>query len=176
MSLTDVINPQVGLGLMLCANRWVSLMNLYPKKVTLSLLQRIPWIINNKYKWEVPLIESTVLEKYLIFTKYFGSSTSTLHFCQSSTQVHQVLIKLYLSTSTSTSTGTWPQPWNGHRLNTSRPTIPQGTFWGVLGGHKFKCLGKLSNCSTDWHQIWYTSWCVYSLTRVDLDRHKQSEG
>ena len=32
MSLTDVINPQVGLGLMLCANRWVSLMNLYPKK------------------------------------------------------------------------------------------------------------------------------------------------
>ena len=49
----------------------------------------------------------TVLEKYLIFTKYFGSSTSTstLHFRQSSTQV---LIKLYLSTSTST--GTWPQP------------------------------------------------------------------
>ena len=55
MSLTDVINPQVGLGLMLCANRWVSLMNLYPKKVTLLLLQRIPWIVNNKYKWEVPL-------------------------------------------------------------------------------------------------------------------------
>ena len=55
MSLTDVINPQLGLGLMLCANRWVSLMNLYPKKVTLSLLQRIPWIVNNKYKWEVPL-------------------------------------------------------------------------------------------------------------------------
>ena len=41
MSLTDVINPQVGLGLMLSANSLVSLVNLYPKKVTLSLLQRI---------------------------------------------------------------------------------------------------------------------------------------
>ena len=85
--------------------------NLYPKKVTLSLLQRIAWIVNKKYK----LRGSTVLEKYLIFTKYFGSSTSTStstsHFRQSSTQVHQVLIKLYLSTSTNTSTGTWPQPW-----------------------------------------------------------------
>ena len=57
----------------------------------------------------------------------------------------------------------WHQHWftsadssgNGHRLNTSRPTIPQGAFWGVLEGHKFKCLGKLSNCPTDWHQIWY---------------------
>ena len=55
MSLTDVINPQVGLGLMLSANSWVSLVNLYPKKITLSLLQRIAWIVNNKYKWEVPL-------------------------------------------------------------------------------------------------------------------------
>ena len=27
----------------------------------------------------------------------------------------------------------------------------------VLGGHKFKSLGKLSNGWTDWHQIWYTS-------------------
>ena len=45
--------------------------------------------------------------------------------------------------------------WSGnrHRLNTIRPSIPQG----VLGGHKFKILGKLSNCLTDWHQIWYTS-------------------
>ena len=41
-------------------------------------------------------------------------------------------------------------------LNTSRPTIPQGAFGG-LGGHKFKCLGKLSNCSTDWHHIRYMS-------------------
>ena len=24
-------------------------------------------------------------------------------------------------------------------------------------GHKFKCLEKLSNCLTDWHQIWYMS-------------------
>ena len=47
--------------------------------------------------------------------------------------------------------------WNGHRLNTSRPTIPQWVFGGGLGGHKFKCLGKLSNGSTDWHQIWYMS-------------------
>ena len=30
-------------------------------------------------------------------------------------------------------------------------------FRGVLVGHKFKCLGKLSNSLTDWHQIWYTS-------------------
>ena len=28
----------------------------------------------------------------------------------------------------------------------------EGT-WGVLGGHQFKSLGKLS----DWHQIWFTS-------------------
>ena len=51
----------------------------------------------------------------------------------------------------------WHQLWftpadssgNGHRLNTCRPTISQGAFWGVLGGHKFKCLGKLSNGSTN---------------------------
>ena len=45
---------------------------------------------------------------------------------------------------------------NGHRLNTSRPTIPQealGGGGGVRGGHKFKCLGKLSNGLTDWHQL-----------------------
>ena len=44
---------------------------------------------------------------------------------------------------------------NGHRLNTIRPTIPQGHYRFFLGGHKFKCLGKLSNGWTDWHQIWY---------------------
>ena len=57
----------------------------------------------------------------------------------------------------------WHQIWytsadssgNGHRINTICPSIPQWAFWGVLGGHKFKCLGKLSNGSTDWHQIWY---------------------
>ena len=51
----------------------------------------------------------------------------------------------------------WHQIWhksadssgNRHRLNTIRPSIPQG----VLGGH----MGKLSNNWTDWHQIWYTS-------------------
>ena len=42
------------------------------------------------------------------------------------------------------------------RLKTSHPSIPQGAFWGVLWGHKFKSLGKLSNGCTDWHQIWYT--------------------
>ena len=55
----------------------------------------------------------------------------------------------------------WHQLWftsadssgSGHRLNTSRPTIPQGAFGGGLGVHKFKCLGKLSNSSTDWHQL-----------------------
>ena len=49
---------------------------------------------------------------------------------------------------------------NGHRLNTSRPSIPQGACRGRvggLGGHKFKSLGKLSKGWTDWHQIWYTS-------------------
>ena len=43
--------------------------------------------------------------------------------------------------------------WNGHGLNTNRPSIPQA----VLGGHKFNNLGTLSNNSTDWHQIWFTS-------------------
>ena len=38
-----------------------------------------------------------------------------------------------------------------------RPTIHQGHFGGFLGGHKFKCLGKLSTGWTDWYQIWYTS-------------------
>ena len=59
----------------------------------------------------------------------------------------------------------WHQLWltsvdssgNEHMINTSRPTIPQGAFLGGFEGHKFKCLGKLSNCSTDWHQIWYMS-------------------
>ena len=60
----------------------------------------------------------------------------------------------------------WHQTWytsadlsgNGHRLNTIRPSIPRGNFYGVvLGGHKFKSLGKLSNGWTDWHHIWYTS-------------------
>ena len=55
----------------------------------------------------------------------------------------------------------WHQSWyksadssgNGHRLNTIRPSIPQG----VLGGHKFISMGKLSNNWANWHQIWYTS-------------------
>ena len=60
----------------------------------------------------------------------------------------------------------WYQLWftsadssgNGHRLNTSRLSIPQGAFrGGGVGCHKFKSLGKLSNGWTDWHQIWHTS-------------------
>ena len=60
----------------------------------------------------------------------------------------------------------WHQLWftsadssgNGHRLNTSRPSIPQGAFRGEgVGGHNFKSLGKLSNGCTDWHRIWYPS-------------------
>ena len=59
----------------------------------------------------------------------------------------------------------WHQIWytladssgNGHRPNTICPAIPQGHFGFFLGGHKFKCLGKLSNGWTDWHQIWYKS-------------------
>ena len=61
----------------------------------------------------------------------------------------------------------WHQLWfrsadssgNGHRLNPSRPSIPQGAFrgGGAVGGHKFKSLEKLSNGCTDWHYIWYMS-------------------
>ena len=47
--------------------------------------------------------------------------------------------------------------WNGHRLNTIRPQCPRDIGGGGLGSHKFKCLRKLSNGWTDWHQIWYTS-------------------
>ena len=58
----------------------------------------------------------------------------------------------------------WHQLWftsadssgNGHRLNTSHPSIPQGACRG-LGGHTFKSLGKLSNGWTYWHQLWFTS-------------------
>ena len=56
----------------------------------------------------------------------------------------------------------WHQLWftsadssgNGHRLNTSRPSIPQGAFRGLLG---VKNSGKLSNGWTDWHRILDTS-------------------
>ena len=57
--------------------------------------------------------------------------------------------------------GTWftsaDSSGNGHRPNTSRPSISQGAFQGGLGCHKFKSLGKLSNGWTDWHQMWHTS-------------------
>ena len=59
----------------------------------------------------------------------------------------------------------WHQHWfmsadssgNGHRLNPSRRSIPQGALGAGVGGHKFKSLGRLSNGYTDWHQLWYTS-------------------
>ena len=59
----------------------------------------------------------------------------------------------------------WHQVWytsadpsgNGHRLNTIRPTIPQGHFEGGVYGHICKCLGKLANGWTDWHKSWYKS-------------------
>ena len=31
---------------------------------------------------------------------------------------------------------------NGHRLKTISPSIFQGAFWGVLGGHKMQKSGK----------------------------------
>ena len=43
---------------------------------------------------------------------------------------------------------------NGHRLNTSRPSIPQGHLWG--GGVRVSHIQKLGNLSkgcTDWHQM-----------------------
>ena len=43
---------------------------------------------------------------------------------------------------------------NGHRLNTRRPSIPQGAYRvGGLGVTNSKVLLSW----TDWHQIWYTS-------------------
>ena len=47
--------------------------------------------------------------------------------------------------------------WNGHRLNTSRPSITQGACWGVGYGVTNSSLVNLSKGWTDWHQIWYTS-------------------
>ena len=45
---------------------------------------------------------------------------------------------------------------NGHRLNTSRPSIPQRAF-RFFRGSLIQKSGKLSNGWTDWHHIWYTS-------------------
>ena len=60
----------------------------------------------------------------------------------------------------------WHQIWftsadssgNGHELNTSRPSIPQGHWGGGgVGCDKSKSLGKLSNGWTDCHQMCHTS-------------------
>ena len=42
--------------------------------------------------------------------------------------------------------------WGGGGLG-----VKHSNVFGGVGGHKFKCVGKLSNGSTDWHQIWYMS-------------------
>ena len=46
---------------------------------------------------------------------------------------------------------------NGHRLKAISPSIPQGAFWGVLVGQKFRNLGTLLNGWTDCHQILHMS-------------------
>ena len=60
----------------------------------------------------------------------------------------------------------WHQLWftsadssgNGHGLNPSRSSIPQGAFGGGGGrGSQIQKSGEASNGCTDWHQIWYTS-------------------
>ena len=63
---------------------------------------------------------------------------------------------------------------NGHRLNTSRHSIPQGAFGrGGSGGNTFKSIGKLSNGWTDWHQIWHTcadsSWNGHTPNKLPLE-------
>ena len=58
----------------------------------------------------------------------------------------------------------WHQIWhtcadssgNGYTPN-KLPLETQGGHRGVLGGQKFKTLGKLSIGWTDWHQLWFTS-------------------
>ena len=45
--------------------------------------------------------------------------------------------------------------WTWAKYNSPHNT--PGAFRVFLGDHKFKCLGKLSNGWTDWHQIWYKS-------------------
>ena len=48
--------------------------------------------------------------------------------------------------------------WEWTQAKYNSPHNTPGAFrGGGLGGHKFKCLGKLSNSWTDWHQIWYAS-------------------
>ena len=43
--------------------------------------------------------------------------------------------------------------WEWIYAKTNCPSKHKGGIWEVLGGHKFKTLGKLSN----WHQLWITS-------------------
>ena len=69
----------------------------------------------------------------------------------------------------------WHQLWftsadssgNGHRLNTSRPSLPQGAFRGVLGSHKFKSLGICQTAGPiNLHQTWYTSGNGHRLNTI----------
>ena len=47
--------------------------------------------------------------------------------------------------------------WKWTYAQYNSPHNTPGAFRFFLGDHKFKCLGKLSNGWTDWHQIWYKS-------------------
>ena len=47
--------------------------------------------------------------------------------------------------------------WEWMYVKNNQPSIVQGAFVGVLGGHTFQRLGNLSNGQTDWDQMWHTS-------------------
>ena len=47
--------------------------------------------------------------------------------------------------------------WEWTKAKYNSPHNTPSAFPGFLGGHKFKCLGMLSNGWTDWHQLWFTS-------------------
>ena len=46
--------------------------------------------------------------------------------------------------------------WEWAYAKCKSPLNTPGRHVGVLVGHTFKSLGKLSNGWIDWHQIWYT--------------------
>ena len=59
----------------------------------------------------------------------------------------------------------WHQIWhtctdssgNVYIRQTNYPSRHKGALGGGVRGQTFKCLGKLSNGWTDWHQLWFTS-------------------
>ena len=85
----------------------------------------------------------------------------------------------------------WPQLWNtssdssgnGHRLNTSRPTIPQGSFWG----HKCKCILAVKRldrlaptvvhvCGFVWEWTYNSPFNVTGVFRGVLGGHRFKSG